>query len=106
VYGLHDGRSILGPLPRPWVVQVSPGYGSRHVYQFYNSETRELTQEDPRLGELEDWERIDHTPEADDPEVFDYFRHKKSGEAMNSDPRLLPEALRKRGVRLINFALV
>lgn len=75
---------------------------------FLDLETGEETIEDPRLESLEgsNWERVDHEPTLDDPEVFDYFRNKETGEVINSDPRLLPEALKARGVYLTTFCLV
>jgi hypothetical protein len=83
-------------------------FGNRYKYRFYNRDTKELVQEDPRLEgtNLGNWERFDHEPEPDDPPVFDYFRHKETGEVINSDPRMLPKALEARGVKLESFMLI
>ncbi|KAL8282637.1 hypothetical protein RB600_005876 [Gaeumannomyces tritici] len=88
------------------------------------------TREDPRLAGVPlpgAWERLrgrrglpeeeqdgegegegeEEEEEADDPEMFDYFRNRDTGEVVNSDPRMMPEALEARGVSgLQRFALV
>lgn len=109
VYGLHDARALLGPLPPHWEVQIHSSYGSRFIYQFRNTKTGELTIEDPRLRaeDLGDWERIlDREPRASDPDIYDYFRNNKTGEVINSDPRMSEANLRKRGVQFTSFTLV
>jgi hypothetical protein len=106
VYGLHDAIGLLGPLPPPWQGRLEWGSGRRTKLSFFNTETQEYSDEDPRLGDLGEWERIEHEPEADDPEIFDFFRNKRTGEIMNSDPRMLPEALKTRGVDLRRFSLI
>ncbi|KAK3690549.1 heterokaryon incompatibility protein-domain-containing protein, partial [Podospora appendiculata] len=108
VYGLNDGAGLLGPLPRNWRVQIfreSSGL-CLELYRFYDAHTGMLTDEDPRLGPLGDWERIDHTRTGDDPVIFQFYKHKVTGETINSDPRMTPEALRARGVDVRTFRLV
>ncbi|KAJ3566576.1 hypothetical protein NPX13_g7083 [Xylaria arbuscula] len=106
VYDLRDASSLLGPLPSPWTVNIGRDQkGSDRVYFFYNPDTETSTCEDPRLGPLVDWERIQHEWTPDDPEICDFFRHKTTGEVMNSDPRMLPDALRARGVNIETFSL-
>ena len=97
VYGIHHGIGLLGPLPEPWVAKVDTR-DLRSFCEFFNTETGDYTKEDPRLPSLKDgdWERVeDHETAAGDPLVYDYFRNKVTGEVMNSDPRLLPDALEK-----------
>ncbi len=107
VHGLSDSTSILGPLPSPWKVVGSWGDGNRYLFRFFNTETNESTAEDPRLTSFEcDWERIDHKPDANDLELYDYFKHKETGEIMNSDPRMLPETLEAHGIKLTTFCLI
>lgn len=107
VYGLQDAISLLGPLPKPWVVQESSSSDAlRHKHRFVNRETETKTPEDPRLGPLVDWERFDRELEADHPETCDWFRNKTTGEEMASDPRMTAEALRARGVALRSFSLI
>ncbi|KAK4446413.1 HET-domain-containing protein [Podospora aff. communis PSN243] len=105
VYGLEDAIGLLGPLPEPWVGHLENRPGTRRRLVFHNKETGEYSHDDPRLGDLGGWERLGVVTEADDPEVFEYFQHKESREVMNSDPRMLPEALKARGVELTTFVL-
>ncbi|KAK1756483.1 heterokaryon incompatibility protein-domain-containing protein [Echria macrotheca] len=105
VYGLEDAIGLLGPLPEPWEGNLEERVGGRRRLVFHNKRTDEYSYEDPRLGDLGDWEWIDRQPEIDDPAVFEYFRNKKTGETMNSDPRMLPEVLKARGVQLTTFVL-
>ena len=108
VHGLHDGASLLGPLPHPWRVQVfEDSTGSLCIYRYFNADTGELSDEDPRLDPLpEEWEKLEIERTADDPGIFKNFRNKITGEIMNADPRLLPEALKTRGVDMQTFTLI
>ncbi|KAF2966662.1 hypothetical protein GQX73_g6923 [Xylaria multiplex] len=108
LHGASDGNTLLGPLPTPWRVQRFPNSNGHYlVCRFYNPDTGVLCDEDPRLEPLgEDWERLELRDwTADDPEIFQEFRHKPTGKIIKSDPRLSPEALRKRGVALETFSL-
>jgi len=105
VYGLHDAIGILGPFPEPWHGKLENRPGTRTRLVYHNNDTGEYTYDDPRLGSLGDWKRIEHETEHDDPEIFEYFRNKTTGEVMNSDPRMLPDALKARGVNLTTFVL-
>ncbi|KAK3319498.1 heterokaryon incompatibility protein-domain-containing protein [Cercophora scortea] len=108
VYGLNDGIGLLGALPGEWRVQIFQDSSSitEGCYRFYDPDTSTLTDEDPRLEPLEEWERMDHMRTGDDPFVFQYYMHKVTGETVNSDPRMTPEALRARGVDVRTFQLV
>ncbi|CCC09331.1 hypothetical protein SMACR_05254 [Sordaria macrospora] len=111
VYGLHDVIGILGPLPKPWRVQVLQNEsGFWGTYRFFNPDANELSDEDPRLPSLElegIWERLDGIKRtADDPVVFQRFRNKLTGETISHDPRMEPDALRARGVDVRAFNLV
>ncbi|KAI0453613.1 heterokaryon incompatibility protein-domain-containing protein [Xylaria acuta] len=108
LHGASDGDALLGPLPKPWRVQRFPNSTGHYlVCKFFNPDTGVLCDEDPRLEPLGDhWERLDlRDRTADDPEIFQEFRHKPTGRIFKSDPRLSPEALRKRGVALETFSL-
>jgi hypothetical protein len=78
------------------------------ILRFYNSETNTTCDEDPRLGLLpEEWEVVDCGERtSEDPRIFRCFKNKQTGEIVNSDPRMEPEALSRRGVELRTFALV
>lgn len=57
--------------------------------------------EDPsgRLRELPlGWERIDKDLERDDSTLYDFFRHRDTGQVVSYDQRLEPEALSAKGV--------
>ncbi|KAI9900048.1 hypothetical protein N3K66_004310 [Trichothecium roseum] len=113
VYGLNDGQALLGPMPIGWRVQVfdHPEQDFRIEHRYFNTRTRTLTAEDPRLGQPPTgWERVSlndlgRNLTGDDPLVVDFFRNEATGEVINSDPRLLPEELEKRGTKLQWFAI-
>ncbi|KAL6901780.1 HET domain-containing protein [Trichoderma evansii] len=113
VYGLNDGQALLGNLKNPWRVQIfdHPDQDFRIEHRYYNKETRELAVSDPRLEEHPEWERVSledlgRPLTGDDPIALEFFKNKVTGEIMNSDPRLLPEALKARGVDLQWFTIV
>jgi hypothetical protein len=100
-------EAFLGPLPAPWVMQYKPDSCGVQTPYFFNKDTKEAVQQDPRLGELPvGWEAIQKDRIKHDPQFFSLFRNNLTGEIINSDPRMLPEALRDRGVRLQLFKLV
>lgn len=110
VHGLDDGVPLLGPLPKHIKVEIdksSSGYDAIHTYR--NIETGEATDEDPRLQPLSEteWERLPRRAKLpDDPIIFQEFKHRSSGEVVNYDPRLPPQALRPRlGTKLRPFNL-
>lgn len=107
IYGFQDAMRLLGPLPAGWKPQVflnlSLAMGS---YEFLNTETGVLTEQDPRLGPLAGWERDRSERTADDPAVYQRFKRIGSDEVVNYDPRMSPDALRARGVSLTTFEIV
>jgi hypothetical protein len=107
VHGLSDSSCLLGPLPKPWRVDVGWDSSALPVYNFVNSSTNERTIEDPRLGPLPaEWKRLQSERVRDDPVAFQKFKNINTDEVMDSDPRLLPEALEPRGIPLITFPLL
>lgn len=93
----------------PWVAHVSNDLtGLFTILKFYNAETQTTCAEDPRLGPLsEKWEVVDREDRiSEDPRIFKCFKNKQTGEIVKSDPRMEPEVLRARGVKLRTFALV
>lgn len=62
---------------------------------------------DPRLGPLPvQWEEMRPEGKEVDVNVASRFKNRDTGEVMDSDPRLLPDALRDRGIPLESFCLV
>lgn len=105
VYGLDDAIRLLGPLPQPWRVITRTTSRASHLHYFFDPRTGETTREDPRLGPLYKWSRVDMEPEGDDPIHFDFFEHEDTGLVINYDPRLEPEMLEERGIQLMTFTL-
>jgi hypothetical protein len=59
VYGIMDGEALLGPLLPPWKGRSELNAQGDNQPTYWNSETKEYSQLDPRLGELpEEWESI------------------------------------------------
>ena len=107
IYDLQDEESFLGPLPLHWKVTLLRDTLGRLEVRYLNTSTNEMTTLDPRLGPLvEPWEELKVVRTPDDPAMFAGFGNKQTGEVMNSDPRMLPDALRARGVPLKTFTLV
>jgi len=107
VYGMMDGETLLGPFPSPWSVHVQQDLRGLNQPMYWNSETKSYQQDDPRLGELPAcWEKVEREKTSDDPHLFSPHRNKLTGEVINSDPRVFPEALKERGVDLQMFRLV
>ena len=107
-HGIMDGESLLGQLPPFWEVRpvIDMSNGVKEP-AYWNSETNSASRDDPRLGELPaEWERITQRRTPDDPILFAPHRNKLTGEIINSDPRMLPNNLRKRGINLEMFPLV
>ncbi|KAI1126965.1 hypothetical protein F5Y10DRAFT_293209 [Nemania abortiva] len=108
LHGMSDGVALLGPLPAPWRVQrMLDSTQQFMICKFHNPDTGVLCDEDPRLDPPgEDWERLpsrDRT--AGDPQIFQEFRNRVTGQVTKSDPRLTPEALRTKGIGLEEFSI-
>ncbi|KAK0644344.1 hypothetical protein B0T16DRAFT_460408 [Cercophora newfieldiana] len=108
IHGLENANGLLGPLPHPWAVQQKRVYGDLILYEFVNTETGAVTVHDPRLGDLGDWVHTPadlRVPDSGVPRIYN-GTFARGTEVMNSDLRMLPEALRARGVPLRTFSLV
>ena len=93
VQGVMNGEAVLGPLPSDWKRQIRVDIHGLKVPYFKNTKTGETSPEDPRLGPLpSEWERMDIVRNSDDPLLFTRFRHRQSGEVINSDPRCTASA--------------
>lgn len=110
IQGLMDGESLLGPLPEPWKMRIVPGSEGLWTTGYFNPSTGSVSHEDPRLAALgcvpDEWEAIQSERMPDDPKYFQKFRNKSTGETINSDPRLLPDSLKARGIPLEVLRLV
>ncbi|KAI0151766.1 HET-domain-containing protein [Xylariaceae sp. FL1272] len=109
VHGMMHGEALLGSLKHPWLVKVPGDEDGQDRAHFKNTETDLSTHEDPRLAEIpipEEWEPIEFEWTTADPLYTKKFRNKNTGEVINSDPRLSPEALRERGIELETITLV
>jgi hypothetical protein len=72
-------------------------------WAYINRETGVIQEEDPRLGKLpEGWEKRRHKGE----EYWSWFANDEKGLSGTDDPRLGPNAFRKRGVPLRVFELI
>jgi hypothetical protein len=107
LHGLSDGAALLGPVPQPWKAQLEHDSNGFFKSLFHNTTTGENRREDPRLPTLPpEWEEIEAIRTIDDPIHFARFRNKQTSEVMNSDPRLILEALRERAVNVQTFQLI
>nr|OQO20961.1 hypothetical protein B0A51_10238 [Rachicladosporium sp. CCFEE 5018] len=108
VDGLMDAEALLGKLSNEWNIEAYPE-GARCVYRFRNVITGWSQVEDPRLPPLEHpWVELefDEGYTSADPFNAARFRNEETGEEINYDPRLTPDALRDRGVQIERITLV
>ncbi|KAK8136781.1 HET-domain-containing protein [Apiospora sp. TS-2023a] len=106
IHGLDDAIGLLGELPNAWRVQITKDHSGHAQYSYLNSETGLTTQMDPRLGPLPPaWVPSNSPRQAGMPALRSCYKNIETGEVMDSDPRLLPEALENRGVVLENLLL-
>jgi hypothetical protein len=106
VHGLMEGQALLGPIPHPWklIIKNADPLGS---FSFLHHQTDEMTAHDPRLDLLpQDWQEVEEESDARLAFHTQHYKNKTTGEIINSDPRLLPEALEARGVHLETITLV
>lgn len=97
-------------MPASWSLKFVKDRSGIDVPRFVNAETGELTHKDPRLASLplpEGWVQLaDVERTMNDPFTVQFWRNEKTGEKMNSDPRMTEEKLRERGVKIERFSLV
>ena len=106
VRGLEDAVGVLGPLPTNWRAIIKGDAVGRPLHRYLNLRTFEQTAEDPRLSPLPpEWERVAYERSSFDPAIFEVFSNSVTGETITSDPRLSPEVLQLRGVKLETFHL-
>ncbi|KAI2637516.1 heterokaryon incompatibility protein-domain-containing protein [Xylaria nigripes] len=104
--GLMDGESLLGPLPDDWKLQLVFRDGS-YVPTYINTSNGHSQPQDPRLQPLDpNYATITRKRTQDDPYFTQWFQDKQRNKLVNSDPRLLPSALKARGIKLEHFKLI
>ena len=103
IHGLMDGAAFLGSLPDKWqrVGRVVEGQdGSNDA--FVNRETGVMQADDPRIGRLPAGWRVT----SDESRNGKLFVNDLTGEVCpDHDPRMSAEALRNRGIGLVEFTL-
>lgn len=111
MYGVMDGEALLGPFSEDY--RVDGQYGLNEVVEgvpgYTDKNTGVQQREDPRLTRIPlptAWEAIEWNWTRNDPASCSKHRNKQTGEIINSDPRLFPEALRDRGVPITRITLV
>jgi len=107
VDGLDNMSCLFGRLPDGWTSQfdkMKSGYGAIQTY-LHKDGTR--TKWHPLLEDLpQEWMPFERERRPEDPSTFTCFRNIKTGEEMNTDPRLTPTRLRARGVDIRSFVFV
>ena len=105
LHGVMQAESLLGPLPHPWqwVSRYNEELGGPFACLF-NKETNQYQLNDPRLGPLPSgWRVRSHAEEA----WWNWYVNEITGEDSGRlDPRLSPEALKRRGVNVQEFRLI
>lgn len=107
VHGLSDAVGILGTLPDQWKVIIKGDAFGRPTPRYVSLQEYCEIENDPRLGSLpQSWERVSCNRSAEDPSIFEKFLSHETGEEVDSDPRLFPDALIARGVELEYLPLI
>lgn len=136
VEGYMNGEAIVQRLPAPWSVAESDEGAFAQIPRYKNSETGELSTDDPRLDSLlDDWEvagavfddgasaiyrRLRHQPQIVKgvrdrriqetterrKRLFKQYRNRVTGEEVLGDPRLTITSLERRGVNVQHITLV
>ncbi|KAI1079949.1 HET-domain-containing protein [Whalleya microplaca] len=109
VHGIMDGEALLGAIDGPWRIRILfESDGCRRPW-YFNVETQHESTEDPRLENIpipSEWVPIEWERTRADPHHCKKFRNMKTGDVINSDPRLFPEALIERGIPMKRITLV
>ncbi|KAH8645762.1 heterokaryon incompatibility protein-domain-containing protein [Xylariales sp. PMI_506] len=111
VHGLMDGEAILGPLDDQYdVITVTDSIEKNIlVPRYVDNVTGIRYAEDPRLRHVPlppEWQHMQWERASGDPICCNKFRNTKTDEIINYDPRLLPRALRERGINISKVTLV
>ncbi|KAH7371678.1 heterokaryon incompatibility protein-domain-containing protein [Pyrenochaeta sp. MPI-SDFR-AT-0127] len=118
IHGLMEGEALLGPLPENWTVimeQDQHGH-ARPVYihstarkgtSFRHRRNETRTFNDPRIGPLSpQWTLASSVSVPWTYRTQDQYENQTTGRIVHSDPRLLPRALKARGIKLEKFLMI
>jgi len=105
-----DGEAILGELKSAWRIEIEKEE-TRKTWtpRYFSTETALECYSDPRLIDIpftQGWEPLKGVNTNDDPIICTNFRHRESGEVINYDPRLTPEALKSRGISIKSLTII
>ncbi|KAI1869732.1 uncharacterized protein JN550_005713 [Neoarthrinium moseri] len=111
VHGLMDGEALLGRLELPYVMRafVDPDGFPMNRALCCTLDSKVIVAEDPRLQDVPlpaGWEAVEFRRTREDPRNCTRYQNTVTGEVINSDPRLTPEALIERGVDIRTITLV
>lgn len=104
IQGLMNAEAVVGIVKLPWRIEYSIASEiPKPTATFVNSDSGVRQSEDPRLGDVPpEWDELP----SRNPLLFKRFKHRVTGQILRSDPRLLPENLKARGVKVKKFVLV
>jgi hypothetical protein len=111
VHGLMFGVALLGPPPNPWQARFAIDKLLPRTEWFHDGV---VSHEDPRLGPLpSEWRYLYGKSGASREELSEdekngparHFENAEIKVIQEWDPRMLPEALRSRGVNIKDFVL-
>jgi hypothetical protein len=103
-HGFMNGEAFMGPLPSSSEI-VQNYYDETESWQtaFLDRATGALHIEDPRLGSLPNsWRRSSQL----NAHTWPRFVNNETRESMEFDPRLYPEHLEERGIKLQTFYII
>ncbi|KAI0911997.1 HET-domain-containing protein [Ustulina deusta] len=109
IHGAMDGEVLLGALPHSWEVKIVLSKREIWAPRFQNGDSNAITESDPRLDSIPmpaEWEPIEFEWTPSYPMHCRKFQNKSTGEIINSEPRLFPEALLERGIPVKTITLV
>jgi hypothetical protein len=109
IHGLMNSEAVLGRLLPSTQVRVAANNDGVFQPRYMDPTTSSLCSADPRLADVpvpEPWEPVKLWQWTnDDPTQCVKYRNTVTGEVINTDPRMFPDALRSRGLNLRNIVL-
>ena len=103
-HGLVNDEPFLGPLPSPWKVQFRKHNGWLYIREFLDTVSGKISDEDPRMDQLAtDWEKVEAAVRSS---ALPQFKNKTTGQIVETDPRLFPDHLKKRGIKVQSVHLI